>query len=168
MADNDPGTPKIIVVAAIVHHISLATARAGPSKHLGGLMGTVDVVVVAVQYTGSRGQRSGPARQNTWAASWAGRSGPYRAHISWAAARPGPSNFHRIGRDPAQPITCSILHGPARPGQSNFQKSRLGPARPITFSKVSARPDSARPNFEIGPARPSPEKRPMKSPGRTV
>ena len=63
MADNDPGTPKNVVVVAVVHHISWATARAGPSKHVGGLMGTVDVVVVvAVVY-----------------------------HISWAAVRASPS-----------------------------------------------------------------------------
>ena len=47
-ADNDPGTPEKIVVVAAVHHISWATARAGPSKHVGGLIGTVDVIVVAV------------------------------------------------------------------------------------------------------------------------
>ena len=46
MADNDPGTPEKVVVAAVVHHILWTTARAGPSKHVGGLMGTVDVVVV--------------------------------------------------------------------------------------------------------------------------
>ena len=48
MADNDSRTPKILVVVAVVHHISWATARAGPSKHVGGLMGKVDVVVVVV------------------------------------------------------------------------------------------------------------------------
>ena len=48
LADNDPGTPKKVVVVAAVHHISWATARAGPSKHAGGLMGTVDVVVIVV------------------------------------------------------------------------------------------------------------------------
>ena len=48
MADNDPGTPKKVVVVAVVHNISWATARAGPSKHVGGLMGTVGVVVVVV------------------------------------------------------------------------------------------------------------------------
>ena len=40
--------PNIVVVVAVVHHISWATARAGLSKHVGGLMGTVDVVVVVV------------------------------------------------------------------------------------------------------------------------
>ena len=62
MADNDPGIPKTVVVVAIVHHISLATSRAGPSKHVGGLMGAVHVaVVVAVVH-----------------------------RISWAAVRAGP------------------------------------------------------------------------------
>ena len=55
MADSDPGTPEKVVVVAVVHHISWATARAGPSKHVaragpskhvGGLMGTVDVIAV--------------------------------------------------------------------------------------------------------------------------
>ena len=63
MADNDPGTPKRVVVVAAVKHISWATARTGPSKHVDGLMGTVDVVVVvAVTH-----------------------------HISWAAVRASPS-----------------------------------------------------------------------------
>ena len=44
--DNDPATPKKVVVVAIVHHMPWATAWAGPSKHVGGLMGTVNVVVV--------------------------------------------------------------------------------------------------------------------------
>ena len=48
MADNDLGTPEKVVVVAVVNHISWATARVGPSKHVGGLMGTVDVVAVAV------------------------------------------------------------------------------------------------------------------------
>ena len=39
--------PKKVIVVAVVHHISWTTARAGPSKHKGGLMGTVDVAVVA-------------------------------------------------------------------------------------------------------------------------
>ena len=78
MADNDPGTPKQVVVVAVVHHISWATARAGRSKHVGGLMGTVDfvvlvgvvVVVLAVVH-----------------------------HISWAAVRAGPSkHMGRLGR----------------------------------------------------------------------
>ena len=63
MEDNDPDTPKKVVVVAVVHHISSATARAGPSKHVGSLMGAVDVVVaVAVVH-----------------------------QISWAALRAGPS-----------------------------------------------------------------------------
>ena len=56
------------VVVSVVNHISSATAQAGPSKHVGGLMGTVDVaVVVAVVH-----------------------------HISWAAVRAGPSKH--VGR----------------------------------------------------------------------
>ena len=55
MAGNDPDKPDEVVVVEVVHHISWATARAGPSKHVGGLMGTVDVaVVVAVVHHISR------------------------------------------------------------------------------------------------------------------
>ena len=63
-------------------------------------------------------------------------------------ARPGPSFFHKRGRGPTQPITFPIFHGPARP--INFQKSRSGLARH---------------NFQIRPARPGLDKRPMTSPG---
>ena len=92
------------------------------------------------------------------------RPGPaYQISRGWAAARPGPSNFQRMGRGPAQPIkfqrmgrgptqpiTFSNFHGPARPGPSNFQKSRPGPAHHIFKS--------------FGSARPGPDKRPMTSP----
>ena len=45
--------------------------------------------------------------------------------------------------------------GPARPGPSNFHRMRRGPARPISFAKFSARPDPAQRNFNIlGPAGP--------------
>ena len=63
MADNDPGTPKKVVVVAVVNHVSWATARAGPSKQVGGLMSTVEVVVVVAVIH----------------------------HISWVAVRAGPS-----------------------------------------------------------------------------
>ena len=46
LADSGSGTPKKLVVVAVVHHISWATGRVGPSKHVGGLMGMVDVVVL--------------------------------------------------------------------------------------------------------------------------
>ena len=35
-------TPEKVVAVAIVHHISRATARADPSKHVGGLMGRAE------------------------------------------------------------------------------------------------------------------------------
>ena len=63
--------------------------------------------------------------------------------IRWAAARPGPSNFQRMGRGPTRPIKFSE-DGP-RPGPAHhiFKTSRPGPVRPIFFSKVSARPGPA-------------------------
>ena len=71
------------------------------------------------------------------AQGWAGPGRP--AHpiiIWWAAARPGPSNFQRIGRGPARPIKFSEDGPPPGPAHHIFQKFT---ARPIIFSKVSAR-----------------------------
>ena len=50
--------------------------------------------------------------------------------MSWAVARPGPSNFGMLGRGPAESIASSKFHGPARPGPSILQKrsARTGPA----------------------------------------
>ena len=86
------------------------------------------------------------ARQNTWAASWAGRSGPYRAHISWAAVRPGPSNFERMRRGSARPIKFSE-DGP-RPGPAHEKFGRWAAARPSSsHSQIfTARPDPAHTN----------------------
>ena len=64
LADNNPGKPTKVVVA-VAHHISWATARTGPSKHVGVLMGMVGVVVVVIVAVVH--------------------------HISWAAVRAGPS-----------------------------------------------------------------------------
>ena len=60
--------------------------RAGPSKHVGRLIGRMDVVLVVavVHYVSlnAAGTPAGtPACETKYAASWAGRSGPYRAHI---------------------------------------------------------------------------------------
>ena len=110
----------------------------------------------------SHGPRPGPAHQIS---------------RGWAAARPDPSIFQGMGHDPARSIKISEdgpRPGPAhhmfkfsRPGPSNFQS--LAPARPgpLHFQKSrpgSARPGPARHNFQIGPARPGPDKRPMTSP----
>ena len=46
-ADTSPGAPKKVVDVA-VHHMSWATARAGPTNHVCGLMSTVEVIVVVV------------------------------------------------------------------------------------------------------------------------
>ena len=111
MAENDPGTPKTVVVLAVVHHIAWATARAGPSKHVGGLTGTVDVVAVVVASSTPHLMGSGPGR-------------PVEAH----GPPHGPGTAAHI-----EPTS----HGP-RPGLSNFQRmgrgpARRGPAQPITF-----------------------------------
>ena len=87
--------------------------------------------------------------------------------ISWAAVRPGPSNFERMGRGPARPINFSEdgpWPGPAhqffrgwaaaRPGPSIFQRMGSGPAQPITFSKIQG---PAHHFFKrLGQARPGP------------
>ena len=96
----------------------------------------------------SRGPRPGPAHQ---------------IFRGWAAARPGPSQFQRIGRGPTQPITFASFYGSARPGPIIFFK-RLGPARPGPSRTPKSLPGPARHNFRIGPARPGPDKRPMTSP----
>ena len=63
-------------------------------------------------------------------------------------ARPGPSNFRRMGRGPAKPNKFSKNHGPARPGPSFFQTSRPGPAahhmaaRPMKNGLYIGRPDN--------------------------
>ena len=36
------GTVDAVVVVAVVHHISWAAVRAGPSKHMGRLMGRAE------------------------------------------------------------------------------------------------------------------------------
>ena len=82
-----------------------------------------------------------------------------------------------MGRGPARPIKISVdgpdrTHhifnfsrpGPARPINFSKVSAQPGPARPIKFSKVSARYGPARQNFQIGPARPVPDKRPVTSP----
>ena len=102
----------------------MVTARAGPSKHVGGLMGTVDVVVaVAVVHH-----------------AWPGPSifgrmgrGPARA-----------IKFQRMGPGPARPIKTSEDRPRPDPAHHIFKFSRPGPARPMNFSKVSARPGPAR------------------------
>ena len=70
------------------------------------------------------------------------RFGPAR-HILiwWAAARPGPSNFQRMGRGPAWLFKFSE-DGP-RPGPAHhiFKNSRPGPAH--HFFKSLGRPDPA-------------------------
>ena len=57
-------TPQKVVVVAVVHHITWATAWAGPSKHVSGLMGTADVAVVvaAVHYISWVPVRVGPSK----------------------------------------------------------------------------------------------------------
>ena len=52
----------------------------------------------------------------------------YRADISWAAVRPGASNFERMGRGPARPTSFSKVS--PRPGPSPFS-DRPGPAHAI-------------------------------------
>ena len=110
---------------------------------------------------------SGPGRPVKTHGPPHGHGGAAHIEPTSHGPRPGPAhhifNFSRPG--PARPINFSIFHGPARPGPSIFQKSRPGPARPITFSEVLARPGPARHNFQIGPVRPGPDKRPMTSPG---
>ena len=73
----------------------------------------------------------GPARENRWAASWAGWRGQY-------------SKSPKLkGRGPALPMTFSNYPGPARPMTFSNYSVRSGPARPITIFR-SAQPGPAR------------------------
>ena len=70
-------------------------------------------------------------------------SGPARQFLrGWAAARPDPSIFQRIGRGPAQPITLSNIYGPARPIIFSKVSARPGPARLIIWQRGPWDPDS--------------------------
>ena len=109
-----------MVFVAVVHHISWAMARAGPSKHVGGLMGTVDVVVVVASSTPHL-MGSGPGRPVKTHGPPHGPGGA--AHIEPKSHGPRPGPVHQISRGWAA----------ARPGPSIFQKSRSGPdKRPMT------------------------------------
>ena len=90
----------------------------------------------------------------------------------WGAARSGPSIFQRMGLGPARPIKLFRGWAVARlsPSQFQFFTARAGPAHPIFKSFGPAQHvfkslGPARHNFQISPARPSPDKRPMTSPG---
>ena len=96
---------------SIVHRISWAAVRAGPSKRMGRLMGRAETPIKSPHLMGR-----GPARPIKFREDGP-RPGPaHQIFIGWAEARPGSSIFQRMGRGPAQPITFSISHGPARPG----------------------------------------------------
>ena len=153
MAESDPGTTKKVVVVAVIHHISRATARVGPSKRVGRSVGRAEQPIRNPHITGR-----GPARPIKFG--------------GWIATQPGPSMFRRMGRGPARPIKRSDYgpqHDPShlifkylRPGLARpniFQMYRTGLARPMTFPKVSTRPGPAHHNFQIGPTRPGPDKR---------
>ena len=59
-----------------------------------------------------------------------GRSSPHKAHMSWTAARPGPTNFESMGRGPPRPINFQDYRpGPVRLGPSHFLVARPGPTR---------------------------------------
>ena len=152
-ADTSPGAPKKVVDVA-VHHMSWATARAGPFKHVGGLLGPVDVLVIVaeVHHISRAAVRAGPSKHTGFVMCRAERPmknlhlmghGPARPikfredgprpgpahHICrrWAAARPDPSKFQGMGRGPTQSITFSNFGGPARP-VTIFRSTRRGPA----------------------------------------
>ena len=87
MADNDPGTPKKVVV---VHDMGRGPGR--PVKTRSGLMVTADVVVAVagVHHISWVAVRAGPSKHMGRLMGRA--SGPYRAHISWPG--PGPAQIN--------------------------------------------------------------------------
>ena len=89
--------------------------RAGPPKHVGGIMGMVDVVVVVAVVH----------------------------HISWAAVRVGPSkHVVRLMGRAERPIQSPHLmgRGPARPIKFREHEPRPGPAHQIFRGWATARP----------------------------
>ena len=118
--------PKKLIVFAVVH-IPWATARAGPTKHVGGLMGTVDVVVVAAAVR----------------------------HISWAAVRAGPpKHMGRLMGRAVRPIESPHLmgRGPAWLIQFREDGPRLGPAHQFFRGWAADRPSPSHFHFCTGPA----------------
>ena len=101
------------------------------------------IVLIATTARELHGQWPGPARENTWAASWAGVSGPRKCpHIEgrgaarpirlrlWAAVHPGPSIFQVMGREcdgPAHLLFHNSRPGSDRPGLSAHDKPWLLP-----------------------------------------
>ena len=91
-----------------------------------------------------------------WAGAELGRAGP-SFFMSWVAARPGPSNFHLVGRDPARPINFSSDE--PRPGPAHQFFRGWTAARPSTsqFQIFTAQPSRIHQIFKcVGPARPGP------------
>ena len=124
-------TPKKLVLVAVVHHISWATARAGPSKHVGGLPHGGRR---SSSSSGTHLMGSGPGRPVKTHGPPHGPGGA--AHIDPTCHGPwtGPAHqissiFQRTGRVPTR--------------HHIFKFSRPGPAQPINFSNVSARPGPA-------------------------
>ena len=116
------------IMAATVHHISWAAARARACEN---------------SWTASWARQSGPYKAHiSWAAA---RPGPSNFHMMGR----GPARSIKLPHDgpqpgPARPTNFSKLS--ARPGPAHHIFSFFGPARrrPITFSKISARPGPAR------------------------
>ena len=58
---------KIVVVVAVIHRISWAAARAGPVKHVAGLMCEVHIVVIVavVHHTSRAAVWAGPSKHKS-------------------------------------------------------------------------------------------------------
>ena len=140
-------TADVVVAVAGVHHISWVAVRAGPSKHMGRLMGRASGPYRAhISWTAARPGPSnfermgrGPA-QPIKILEDGPRPGPgHQKFRGWVAARPSPSHFQifKARPGPAHPIFIDLgpAHhifkslGPARPGPSQLS-DRPGPARP--------------------------------------
>ena len=99
-----------------------------PIKHVDGLMGTVDVVLVIVAVV---------------------------HHISWAAVRPGPSkHMRRLMGLAERPLSSPHLmsRGPARPIKISEDRPRLGPAHHIFKRLRPGLPVTIFRSTQLGPA----------------
>ena len=107
----------------------------------------------------------GPGRPVKTRGPLRGPGGAAHMEPTYHGPRPGPAHqCLRVDRRPAHPIDVSE-DGPG-PGPSHhiFTFSRPSLAWPTNFPKVSTRPGPARHNLKIGPIRPGPDKRPLRSP----
>ena len=131
---------------AVTHHISWAAARDGdgPSKHVGRVMGTADVVGgTAISGTTPHVMCNGPARPVKTRGPLHGPGGEAHIEPTSHGPRPGPAHHFFRGWGAARPSPPRFQFLTARPGLAHLIFQTLVPARPIKSLKFLARPGLA-------------------------